>query len=311
MPERLPDRRPPDHAAFAAEVAEAAAAGVELDRLREQCTLTYDTEKHPFLEAVLSCLEMDLGCGQEGLAALRETKPLTRRAGVARGASRGASTEFIQKFLAVKVKDPPAFAKFDAAYLDFIRNVVLPDIDDPKGVCFQRLPTFRCHVAHGGAPTGHVHNDSQYGHSAREINYWVPITTATATNSLHCESAPGRGDFAPFEAGYGECVRFWGSQCVHYTQANEEDITRVSFDFRVLPRSCYCEEAETRSQFVIGKFIAAMTADGVVEARDDCGRRTSLRGEGDAGPNQGEDAGDEWADDYELRTPWNDTVDSL
>ena len=50
-----------------------------------------------------------------------------------------------------------------------------------------------------------------------------------------------------------------------------------------------------------------MTADGVVEARDDCGRRTSLRGESDAGPKQGEDAGDEWADDYGLRTPCHDT----
>ena len=34
-------------------------------------------------------------------------------------------------------------------------------------------------------------------------------------------------------------MRFWGNQCEHYTVANTSGSTRVSFDFRVIPRSRY------------------------------------------------------------------------
>ena len=34
-------------------------------------------------------------------------------------------------------------------------------------------------------------------------------------------------------------MRFWGNQCQHYTVANTTRHTRVSFDFRVIPRSRY------------------------------------------------------------------------
>ena len=126
---------------------------------------------------------------------------------------------------------------FDVVYLRFLREIVLPNINDPNGILFQTRPTFRCHIAGGGAPTGRLHCDAEYGHQSAEINYWLPLTQATGTNSLYAESQPGKGDFSPFELQYGECQRFWGARCMHYTEANDTDITRVSIDFRVVPRS--------------------------------------------------------------------------
>jgi hypothetical protein len=59
------------------------------------------------------------------------------------------------------------------------------------------------------------------------------------SNTLHVESKPGLGDFHPLELRRGQLCRFWGNQCQHYTVANQTDATRVSFDFRVIPRSMY------------------------------------------------------------------------
>ena len=39
-------------------------------------------------------------------------------------------------------------------------------------------------------------------------------------------------------------MRFYGNRCHHYTQANETDGTRVSIDFRVLPRHLHVPPKE-------------------------------------------------------------------
>ena len=97
---------------------------------------------------------------------------------------------------------------------------------------FQREPTFRV-IFPGEQAVGHSHHDAQYGHQAGELNVWVPLTRVWGSNTLWCESAPGRGDFAPFEVEPGELVLFWGNQLEHHTLPNKTDSTRVSFDVRV------------------------------------------------------------------------------
>ena len=59
------------------------------------------------------------------------------------------------------------------------------------------------------------------------------------SNTLWSESSPGAGDYAAFEAGPGKAIRFYGNRCRHYTLENETDGTRVSFDFRVIPRHLF------------------------------------------------------------------------
>jgi len=90
----------------------------------------------------------------------------------------------------------------------------------------------------------------------RFVNYWIPITKVNKRNTLYLESQPGKDDYRPIETetGCGDGVRFWGMRCNHFTVVNgmgddtdeklevegaDDDevpsLTRVSFDFRVLP----------------------------------------------------------------------------
>ena len=121
--------------------------------------------------------------------------PVTRAAG---GAQPGSQWMLRWKQSCARGPDLPAelraaHAAFDAAYVDFVRKVVLPNLADPKGILFQRRPTFRCHLAGGGQPTGRPHCDSEYGHQRGELNFWLPLTRVSGSNSLYSESAPGRG----------------------------------------------------------------------------------------------------------------------
>ena len=65
----------------------------------------------------------------------------------------------------------------------------------------------------------------------------MPLTRVSGTNSLQVESAPGLGDFRSLDLSYGECFRFNGNRCRHYTEPNSSGATRVSFDLRMLPES--------------------------------------------------------------------------
>ena len=76
-------------------------------------------------------------------------------------------------------------------------------------------------------------------------------------NSLISESSPGLGDFHAFEASPGEFVKFYGNRCWHYTVANDTDITRVSFDIRVVPFELFDNDAAGPSKTVVGNEVGA------------------------------------------------------
>ena len=86
------------------------------------------------------------------------------------------------------------------------------------------------------------------------------MTTVAGNNSLYCESEPGKGDFAPFCLRNGEVMRFYGNRCRHYTNPNDTDTTRVSIDFRVVPRSYYqtvykdCLRLDGQPRFSLGAY---------------------------------------------------------
>ena len=209
--------------------------------LRQPQIIHYDTARYPFRDRIIECMGIHVPHGEDGGAILEALRPPSEpttesyRACKSTGpGNRGPSTLYIQQWCHRSKQQHRAFGE---VYLRFLREVVLPNIGDADGILFQRIPTFRTHVSGGGAPTGRPHKDSDYGHQRNEINYWLPITRTFGTNSLYAESAPGKRDFEPFELRYGECQRFWGSQCQHYTRANDTDATRVSIDFRIVPRS--------------------------------------------------------------------------
>jgi len=158
------------------------------------------------------------------------------------------------------------------AYERLLREVVLPLFADVGcgGICFQREPNFRCHLP----GTGHVlvdrHRDADYHHQPNEVNFWLPCTPAFGSNTVWVESAPGAADFRPFDARFGTLIQFWGHQCEHFTQPNETGRTRLSIDFRVIPRAQYCSryprshKKDGSERFALGGFFGAMDRSGEV-----------------------------------------------
>lgn len=140
-----------------------------------------------------------------------------------------------------------AYKKFLDIYKRFIKDLILPRLAFVVGeeTCFeavvQTTPVLRVVM-----PSSHVatvpHRDSEYGHLSEEINFWLPLTPVSGSNSLSVESLPDVGDYHAFEAEPGELFRWWGSECRHYAAPNSTETTRVSLDFRVVPK-CFWDAA--------------------------------------------------------------------
>lgn len=248
---------------------------VDMSSLRRPSVIAFDVDRYPFREAIIACLGLPLQPGEDSghtLEALRAPSSSPGKgdrgpssAGKASGSGhRGPSTCIIQRWLH---KSPRHRAEFDAVYMRFLREVVLKEVGDPEGLLFQRVPTFRCHVA-GSAPTGRLHADADYGHQPAELNFWLPLTRASGANSLHAESSPGAGDFAPFELEYGECQRFWGARCRHHTVMNNSERTRVSIDFRVVPRSAHVPDATPADELRWVRVASSRPVSGVELVHD-------------------------------------------
>mmetsp|Transcript_1844 Transcript_1844/g.4069 ORF Transcript_1844/g.4069 Transcript_1844/m.4069 type:complete len:420 (+) Transcript_1844:23-1282(+) len=121
---------------------------------------------------------------------------------------------------------------FQSVYRRFVKDVVRKELGE-EYVLFERNPNLRVQPVSGGAPTA-PHLDADHMHSPCEINYWVPLTLATGTNTIWTESWPEQGDFHSVECDYGQVFRFYGNQCLHFSVCNAEPTSRVSFDFRVV-----------------------------------------------------------------------------
>jgi len=127
-----------------------------------------------------------------------------------------------------------------------------------------------------GTKRQHVlrHCDADYFHQPHELNFWLPCTPAYGSNTLWLESEPGLADYRPMELGVGECLRFHGQQCDHFSRPNETEHTRVSLDFRVVPIARFVETydgSHTRSgtaRFGRGGFFAELDAAEVAEGAE-------------------------------------------
>lgn len=126
---------------------------------------------------------------------------------------------------------------FRKLYDRFVQEVVVPSLG-VECVYYQHLPTFRV-APPGMRALGVKHCDSEYKHQPGEINFWLPLTPVWGSNTLWTETEPGKGDFHPMELDYGQMQRFYGNKCEHYTLANDTDSTRVSLDFRVVPKGWF------------------------------------------------------------------------
>lgn len=112
---------------------------------------------------------------------------------------------------------------------------------------------------------GDWHRDREYNHPIEEINIWVPITSASNTNSIWLESSFDKEDYAPANLEYGQILIF-DSGLKHGNVINKEQKTRLSFDFRVIPKSKYNEPSHASSysqniEFKLGKYYSITQLD--------------------------------------------------
>ena len=128
-------------------------------------------------------------------------------------------------------------------YYKFIEDEIKPRYGEE--VVFQRIPTFRVHLP-GNIAVGEFHRDRDYrdvdwAKLVKETNYFLPLTEAFDTNTIWAESEDGKEDFSPLNCEYGSYYEWDASNLLHGNKDNISKNTRVSFDFRVIPKSKYIE----------------------------------------------------------------------
>ena len=124
------------------------------------------------------------------------------------------------------------FSRLRQLYERFLREWVAPAY--AEDLCVQRVPTFRVHYPKAKA-IREFHRDSDYNHQVGTVNYWLPLTRAFSTNSVWLEIEPGAEEFRPIEMIPGQVLCFDALRLKHGNHRNDTYMSRVSFDFRVIP----------------------------------------------------------------------------
>lgn len=140
---------------------------------------------------------------------------------------------------------------FLKVYRAFIETAVLKHCG--VGHLYQRKPGIRIHLP--GAMTVNYHTDEWYGHGPSVTNFWMALTPAFDTNTLHVvgvqdslrlveQFTRSKADLTemnrlskahakPVEICFGEIFVF-NAKCIHGSETNLTASTRISIDFRVL-----------------------------------------------------------------------------
>ncbi len=210
-------------------------------------TQFYDKEKYNFRSLVEEALE--LPHSNRSLESLRyEYEPFTME--------NNSDTVLHKKFYD---KLRAGWPEFHATYDSFVEEVIVP-IYGSRDFIYQTTPTFRVHlVGNWVVPEFHCDSQSGYNHPDGEINIQIAVTDMYGTNATWAESVPDLGDYAPMEMFWNQFTIFNGNECRHGNKINKSDITRVSFDFRILPLQHYepaaaGESGTTKMRFIVGEY---------------------------------------------------------
>ena len=219
----------------------------------------YDLKKHDFDSVIMSVFE-----GADSFEQLHEIVPSAHQLKDLVGVSDDNRTWLHDKFY---LKLNSGWPEFVDLYEKFIHEDVKRFISESnflKNHCdeyaYQRYPTFRVQIP-GNYSVGEFHRDSDYNHPIGEINFVVPLTNATDTGSIWCESSPGKKDFHPLNMKKGNVIMFDGNMCDHGNHISEMNTCRVSFDFRLLPMKYHNKSNSQASvdldkKFIIGDYYA-------------------------------------------------------
>ena len=141
---------------------------------------------------------------------------------------------------------------FYTLYKEFIKEIVSPVLG--FDFIYQRIPNFRVHMI-GNVAVGDWHKDADYNHSVDEMNIFLPITNAFGNNTFWVREDK---EF-PVECEYGNIIKWNSSVTMHGNKINDTDSSRVSIDFRFLPKDKYNLESVNHSyshnkKFIIGEY---------------------------------------------------------
>ena len=211
--------------------------------------ILYDIEKYPFKSIVSNWLDTrDL----HKLHEIKQYEHFDRK--------HDQSTQWHRMFYKMIRMDKT----FDKIYMNFLREHIKPKFGEE--IVYQKIPTFRVHLPNN-VSVGEFHKDMDYrnkewAEKVKEINYYVPLTKAYGTNTIWAESEEDRGDFKPIYSNYGECIEWEASKLTHGNKDNITSNTRVSFDFRIIPKSRYIESnyltINTKIPFGIGGYYEVL-----------------------------------------------------
>jgi len=215
-------------------------------------SLNYNTDTYPFrtlLENKLNYFELD----KIHLDEMFSYKNKFER-------SNDQSTHYHRKFYELAREE-----KFKQIYTAFIIETIKPYFEN-KPIVYQTIPTFRLHFP-GNIAVGEYHRDRDYrdnewASQVKEVNFFLPFTKASGTNTIWVESEEGKEDFYPIISDYGKVIAWDGCNLLHGNKTNEESSTRVSMDFRVMLYENYLPSTigsiNMASKFEIGGYYSLM-----------------------------------------------------
>jgi ectoine hydroxylase-related dioxygenase (phytanoyl-CoA dioxygenase family) len=148
--------------------------------------------------------------------------------------------------------------EFIKEYESFIEKEIMVNYE--CDMLYQKTPTFRISYP-GNVAVGGFHKDSDYNHSSKEINIFLPFTESKETNTVWYESD---GKYLPMNCEIGDYVVWDGANTMHGNKVNISEYSRVSIDFRIMKLSDYNKESSVRKsitrsiKFDIGNYWKIM-----------------------------------------------------
>jgi hypothetical protein len=208
--------------------------------LPKECAIfSYDTSLYPFKRLIKKALQVPKS-DLEDLKDEHFQKQITTQA-------KDQSSVYHKKFYENRVS-----SGFMSLYEKFLKEIIKPDFAF-KEMVYQTVPTFRI-AYQGNMAVGEWHRDTDYGHSLKEINIWLPVTKTYKSNTIFVE---GRN----IDMEYGQYLVFDGSR-LHGNIPNCEGWTRVSFDFRIMDYKNYTASDRVSisagKKFIIGDYFSVI-----------------------------------------------------
>ena len=163
--------------------------------------------------------------------------------------------------------------EFTKTYTDFLSQVALPYLGLEKALV-QKYPTFRVQLPDNVAiVVEHYDSDDKHNHPFGEINFVFALTDMFDTNTISIEKMPRSRNFEKVILNQGECLSMNGNLCSHHNQINKTGVTRMSFDFRVLPLNYYNNSYDKLSvtrqmKYIEGGYYKMLETPRVFEPRD-------------------------------------------